>query len=147
MREKPFAYKCEESPKFSRRMSMPTWTCPNTKCPYDKELQPRQHCPLCGKEAKDFKFSELGNLLKRKWSFKRSQEKTEEYKRVLGKTKFCPKCGSTNIFWASGLPQFWSLWKCKKCGYQGALVLEDSKLAVKLRKEWNEKSREKYSPR
>lgn len=48
---------------------------------------------------------------------------------------FCPKCGSTNIFWASGLPQLWSVWECKNCGYRGALILEDGKLAEKLKEE------------
>jgi DNA-directed RNA polymerase subunit M len=53
--------------------------------------------------------------------------------------KFCPKCGSTNVFYASGLPQLWSLWDCRNCGYRGALILEDSGLATKLRKEWAKK--------
>jgi len=49
---------------------------------------------------------------------------------------FCPKCGSTNIFWASGLPQLWSIWECRDCGYCGAFIIEDSKLAQKIRKEY-----------
>ena len=53
--------------------------------------------------------------------------------------KFCPKCGSTEIFWASGLPQLWSIWECRNCGYRGALVIEDSKLAAKLKEEWKKK--------
>jgi DNA-directed RNA polymerase subunit M len=57
----------------------------------------------------------------------------------LKKTKFCPKCGSTNVFYASGLPQLWSIWDCRNCGYRGALILEDGKLAAKLRKEWIKK--------
>lgn len=54
----------------------------------------------------------------------------------LKEAKFCPKCGSTDVFWASGLPQFWSLWECRKCGFRGALILKDGKLAAKLRSEW-----------
>jgi predicted RNA-binding Zn-ribbon protein involved in translation (DUF1610 family) len=50
--------------------------------------------------------------------------------------KFCPKCGSTKIFWALGLPQLWSLWECKNCGYRGAFIVEDGELAKRLRKEW-----------
>ena len=50
--------------------------------------------------------------------------------------KYCPKCGSTSVFWAQGMPQFWSLWECKECGYRGALVLEDGTLGAKLREEW-----------
>jgi len=51
------------------------------------------------------------------------------------KVKFCPKCGSTNIFWARGLPQLWSIWECRECGYMGAFIVEDSKLADKIRKD------------
>jgi predicted RNA-binding Zn-ribbon protein involved in translation (DUF1610 family) len=49
---------------------------------------------------------------------------------------FCPKCGSTNIFWASGLPQLWSAWDCRNCGYRGAFILEDGGLAAKLEEEY-----------
>jgi len=56
---------------------MPSWTCPNPKCKYEEQLQSGQHCPLCGKEAKEFEFSEFGNLLREKWSFKKSIEKTK----------------------------------------------------------------------
>jgi predicted RNA-binding Zn-ribbon protein involved in translation (DUF1610 family) len=54
--------------------------------------------------------------------------------------KFCPKCGSTDIFWASGLPQLWSLWQCRNCGYRGALILEDGKLATKLQEKWKKRN-------
>jgi ribosomal protein L37AE/L43A len=57
--------------------------------------------------------------------------------------KFCPKCGSINIFWASGLPQLWSIWECRDCGYRGAFVLEDSKLAERLREDYAKKSVER----
>lgn len=56
--------------------------------------------------------------------------------------KFCPKCGSTDVFWAQGMPQFWSLWQCKNCGYQGALILEDGNMAGKLQEEWRQKNRQ-----
>ena len=56
-------------------------------------------------------------------------------KKETKRTLFCPKCGSTNIFWASGLPQLWSIWECRDCGYRGAFIIEDSKLAQKIRKE------------
>jgi len=124
-------------------MSMPVWTCPNTRCTFDKELKSGQHCPLCGKEAEEYKFGEFGNLLKEKRSFKKSIEKTREHKQVLSRTKYCPTCGSTKIFWASGLPQLWSIWECRECGYKGALVLEDGKIAAKLRKEREKKLRER----
>jgi len=70
---------------------------------------------------------------------KKSLEKTTELKRASDRVKYCPTCGSNNIFWASGLPQLWSLWECKECGYKGALVLEDGNLGEKLRKEWIKK--------
>lgn len=54
-------------------------------------------------------------------------------------TKFCPRCGSSNVFWASSLPQLWSVWDCRNCGYRGALILEDSRLAEKLRKDYARK--------
>jgi len=120
---------------------MPTWACPNTKCTYDKQLQPRQHCPLCGKEAEEFKFSEFGNLLKEKWGFKKSTERTKEYERILGRMKFCPKCGSTNInFLVFYRP---SIWKCLECGYEGAFMVEDSKLAEKIQERYRKTREEK----
>jgi ribosomal protein S27AE len=51
----------------------------------------------------------------------------------MKKLKFCPKCGSASIYWASGLPQLWSIWQCGDCGYRGAFVIEDSELAAKIR--------------
>ncbi len=65
----------------------------------------------------------------------RSKHKTRERTQ-----KFCPKCGSSDVSWASGLPQLWSIWDCKNCGYRGALILEDSKLAEKLREEYARKT-------
>jgi DNA-directed RNA polymerase subunit M len=53
--------------------------------------------------------------------------------------KYCPKCGSLDVFWAQGMPQFWSLWQCRNCGYQGAFILEDGNLALKLQQEWKKK--------
>ena len=122
---------------------MPKWTCPNTKCAYDKQLEPGQHCPLCGKEAKEFNFSEFGNLLKEKWDFKKSIERTKKHERVVGRIKFCPKCGSTRIYWARGLPQLWSIWECKECGYQGAFIVEDGKLAEKIQERYRKTREEK----
>jgi len=57
----------------------------------------------------------------------------------IKKVKFCPECGSTEIFWANGLPQFWSIWECKYCGYRGALVIEDDKLAERIRRDFLKK--------
>jgi len=56
------------------------------------------------------------------------------------KVTFCPKCGSTNVFWASGLPQLWSTWDCRDCGYRGAFILKDGKLAKKLQEDYANKT-------
>jgi ribosomal protein L37AE/L43A len=113
---------------------MPWWTCPNTKCTYDKQLELGQRCPLCGEQAKEFKSSELGNLWKQKWGFKKSIERAKKQEEVLARRKFCPKCGSTNInclvFYRP------SIWKCLDCGYEGAFIIEDGRLAEKIQKRY-----------
>ncbi len=58
--------------------------------------------------------------------------------------KFCPECGSTNIYWASGLPQLWSIWECRDCGYRGTLIIEDSGLAMKIREKYLKERHNKY---
>jgi DNA-directed RNA polymerase subunit M len=65
--------------------------------------------------------------------------KTRKPRKAAFSVKFCPKCGSTDVFWAQGLPQLWSLWQCRNCGYRGALILEDGDLAVKLQEEWKKR--------
>jgi len=50
---------------------------------------------------------------------------------------YCPRCGSSNVDWI--LPQIWSKWVCRDCGYIGALIIEDGEIAAELRKEWKEK--------
>ena len=118
---------------------MASWTCPNPKCTYDKRLEPGQHCPLCGEEAKGFNFTEFGDILKEKWSLKKSIARSKEQEEVLGRMKFCPKCGSTNInFLIFYRP---SIWKCLDCGYEGALIVEDGKAAEKIRKHYQKQQR------
>jgi len=51
--------------------------------------------------------------------------------------KFCPRCGSKNIEWV--LPQDWSKWECKDCGYIGVFVIEDGVIADKIREEYVKK--------
>jgi ribosomal protein L37AE/L43A len=53
---------------------------------------------------------------------------------------FCPKCGSTNLFWASGLPHLWSIWECRNCGYRGAFIVRDGGLAEKVRENYSKKT-------
>jgi predicted RNA-binding Zn-ribbon protein involved in translation (DUF1610 family) len=67
-------------------------------------------------------------------------KKTRKRGKARFSPKFCPKCGSTNVFWAQGMPQFWSLWQCKNCGYHGALILESGNLTAKLREQWANKT-------
>ncbi len=64
---------------------------------------------------------------------KEGEEKNETEREML----YCPVCGSPNVEWL--LPQMWSKWVCKDCGYIGVLILEDGKIAAELRKEWKEK--------
>jgi len=49
--------------------------------------------------------------------------------------KYCPRCGSSNIEWV--IPQDWSRWRCRECGYMGALIVENGELAEEIRKHWN----------
>ena len=113
---------------------MNIWTCPNSRCVYDKELQSGQKYPLCGEKAQEFSFSEVGSLLKQKREYRRSVERAEKEEKLARRMRFCPKCGSTNL----NVPVFYrpSIWKCLDCGYEGAFVLEDSKLAEKLKEQY-----------
>lgn len=63
-----------------------------------------------------------------------------EHARQKRGVKFCPMCGSTSVFWASGLPHLWSVWECKDCGYRGAFIVRDGKLAEKIREDYAEKT-------
>jgi hypothetical protein len=50
------------------------------------------------------------------------------------------KCGSTEVFWAQGLPQLWSLWQCNHCGYRGPLILEDEGTAEEIQEKWKKQN-------
>ena len=52
-----------------------------------------------------------------------------------------PQMRSTDIFWAQGMPQFWSMWDCRNCGYHGAFILEDGNIAEKLQADWQQKNK------
>jgi uncharacterized protein (DUF983 family) len=113
---------------------MRLWTCPNIKCTYDKQLQSGQRCPLCGEEAKEFTSGELGSLWKQKWDYKKSIENAKKEASILGRIKYCPKCGSTSInFLVFYRP---SVWKCLNCGYEGAFIVEDGRLAEEIQKHY-----------
>jgi len=124
---------------------MKVWTCPNPKCVYDKELRPDQKCPLCGEEAKELTFSEIENLVKQKWEHKKSVEKAKREEKLSSRLKFCPKCGSENL----NVLVFYrpSIWKCLDCGYEGAFILEDSKLAEKLQQQHRKPNNDKKRTR
>jgi len=49
--------------------------------------------------------------------------------------KYCPRCGSPRIEWV--LPQTWSKWECKDCGYIGPLIIENGEIAEEIRKDYN----------
>ncbi|MFQ5758615.1 MAG: hypothetical protein ACE5IF_02940 [Candidatus Bathyarchaeia archaeon] len=115
------------------------WTCPNAKCVYDGEIRAGERCPLCGAEAREFDFVALGKLLKEKWDVEKLKREEGNAERVMKHVKFCPTCGSTDVFWASGLPQLWSTWECRRCGYRGPVILENSETAAKLRQNYSKK--------
>jgi ribosomal protein L37AE/L43A len=116
---------------------MPSWTCPNRRCAYDKQLKPREHCPLCGEEAQEFGFSEFGNVLKEKWELEKSIMREKKQEEALRRRKFCPRCGSTNInFLVFYRP---SIWRCLDCGYEGAFIVEDGMLGEKLQERYRNK--------
>jgi predicted RNA-binding Zn-ribbon protein involved in translation (DUF1610 family) len=81
---------------------------------------------------------------KLKKSSKRVHDGGDEVKskRASGSRRvlFCPRCGSNNIFWASGLPHLWSIWECRNCGYRGTFVVRDGKLAEKVREDYAKKT-------
>jgi hypothetical protein len=52
----------------------------------------------------------------------------------MRKMKCCPKCGSTDINpLAFYLP---SIWKCSDCGYEGAFIIEGSKLTEEMQERY-----------
>jgi len=53
--------------------------------------------------------------------------------------KFCPRCGSTNIDWV--LPQTWSKYECKDCGFVTSFIVEDGKMADEIKKEYLKKNK------
>ncbi len=83
------------------------------------------------------KFLKL-NHPKRKQTTMKDSERLSKTRRPVH-VKFCPKCGSYDVFWAQGLPQLWSLWQCHRCGYQGPVILEDGKLAEKIEEKWKKR--------
>lgn len=123
--------------------SVNAWACPNTQCVYDRELRLGQRCPLCGEEAREFKFSELDVLWRQKWTHKKGLDEARRREKLLATVKFCPKCGSANI----NVLVFYrpSAWKCLDCGYEGAFILEDSNLAEKIRNRHQKRSKDESS--
>ena len=115
---------------------MSPWTCPNTECEYNKQLQPKQRCPLCNETAQEFKSEDFGSLLEAKRNFKRLKGNRKKHKRDLEKAKYCPKCGSPEVnFLVYYSP---SIWKCLNCGYEGIFVVEGNEFAAKIRKRYLE---------
>lgn len=47
------------------------------------------------------------------------------------RAKFCPKCGSPNTTFVIFFKP--SIRRCLDCGYEGTFIIEDSKLAEKIR--------------
>jgi len=76
----------------------------------------------------------IANANKHPWEEKLLNEK---------RLKYCPRCGSARVRWASGLPQLWSIWECPECSYRGAFILENGELAAKLREDYSKKTGKK----
>jgi ribosomal protein L37AE/L43A len=49
---------------------------------------------------------------------------------LMTKKTFCPRCGSKKIKWED--PQM-SIWKCRNCGYEGSIVIEDGNLEKNIK--------------
>jgi len=66
----------------------------------------------------------------------------EEEKRAFLKDtiKVCPNCGSDNIDWV--LPQLWSIWQCKTCGFRGLAIEGNEELIRNLRENYIKKLKE-----
>jgi hypothetical protein len=47
--------------------------------------------------------------------------------------RFCPKCGSTNLKWLSGLPHLWPYIECIECGHRGIYLTGDRDLIAAVR--------------
>jgi DNA-directed RNA polymerase subunit M len=100
---------------------------------------------MCGEHAAEFSFGEFGKLLREKWDLKKSMMVSKRQETVLREMKFCPRCGSTNInFLVFYRP---SIWRCLDCGYEGALIVEDGKLARKIRERYRSNREERQSSR
>jgi len=55
--------------------------------------------------------------------------------------KYCPRCGSSDVEWV--LPQDWSKWECKHCGYIGPVIIEDGTIAEKIKEDYEKQKHEK----
>lgn len=73
-------------------------------------------------------------------AFDGAEEAETKPEKRKSRFKFCPKCGSTNIFWASGLAHLWSIWQCRNCGYRGAFIVENGKMAKILQQKYLRKT-------
>jgi hypothetical protein len=73
---------------------------------YEKRLDPGQRCPLCGKEAKGFDFTEFGDILKEKWCLKKSIGRSKEQEEILRENEALPKMRFDKHRFSHFLPPF-----------------------------------------
>lgn len=74
---------------------------------------------------------ESGSILKNPLINQSHSDRQENWERgdKMKGVKRCPKCGSANVnFLVFYRP---STWKCLDCGYEGALIIEDNRIAGK----------------
>jgi len=50
--------------------------------------------------------------------------------------RFCPRCGSTDIWWLEGLPHLAPYMECRGCGHRGIFIIGDRELAEKIQEEY-----------
>jgi len=70
-----------------------------------------------------------------------SQGKSEEQEQTDGTRRgVLPEMRLNQRFLGIRLTHLWSVWECRACGYRGAFILRDGKLADKLRENFLRKS-------
>ncbi|MCD6414855.1 MAG: hypothetical protein J7L23_04500 [Candidatus Diapherotrites archaeon] len=53
--------------------------------------------------------------------------------------KFCPVCGSTELIYGI-LGTTANYYECKNCGYRGPIIIQDGRLAEKLKDRYEKKN-------
>ncbi len=57
--------------------------------------------------------------------------------------KFCPRWDLQKHLLGPRPATTWSIWECRNCGYHGAFIVEDGKMATKIQEEYTKKHSER----